>query len=56
MWLAHRERTEGCTISHGYNGQEFRIPELPHLNVDGYCHETNKVFDFNGFFGTGIPV
>ena len=40
MWLVHNERTDGCRISHGRNGREFKLPELPHITVDGYCHET----------------
>jgi len=36
MWLVHRERTDECRISHGRNGREFRLPELPNLCMDGY--------------------
>jgi hypothetical protein len=53
MWLVHRERTDGCRISHGRNGREFRLPELPNLSVDSYCHETNKVYEFNGCYWLG---
>jgi hypothetical protein len=34
MWLDNRERTDGCRISHGRNGLEFRLPELPTLSMD----------------------
>ena len=48
MWLVYMERTEGCRISHLHNGRDFRLPELPNLSVDSYCHETKKVYEFNG--------
>ena len=50
---------DGCRISHGRSGREFRLPELPTLIVDGYCNETNKVYEFNGccFHGhTCLPI
>jgi G:T-mismatch repair DNA endonuclease (very short patch repair protein) len=53
MWLIHREKTDGCTIRHGRNGREYRLPELPHLSVDGYCEETRKVYEFLGCFWHG---
>ena len=53
MWLVHRERTDGCTISHGRNRRVYRLPELPNLSVDGYCHETRKVYKFYGCFWHG---
>ena len=53
IWLVHRERTDGCKISHGRNGREFRLPELPSLSVDGYCHETRTVYEFQGCFWHG---
>ena len=53
MWLVHRERTDGCRISHGRNGREFRLPELPNLSVDGYCRETRKVYEFLGCYWHG---
>ena len=53
MWLVHRERTDGCRISPGHNGREFRLPELPNLSVDGYCHDTRKVYEFHGCYWHG---
>ena len=46
MWMVYRERMEGCTIMHGRNGREHRLPELPHLSVDGFCPETGTVYEF----------
>ena len=54
MWLVHRERTDGCTILHGRNGREHRLPELPHLSVDGFCPETRTVYEFMGCYFHGI--
>ena len=53
MWLVHRERTDGCTIQHGRNGREYRLPELPHLSVDGFCPETKTVYEFMGCYFHG---
>jgi hypothetical protein len=48
MRLIYKEQTDGCSILHARNGREFRLPELSHLSVDGYCPETKKVYDFLG--------
>ena len=53
MWLVHRERTDRFNISYGRNRPEFRLPKLPSLSVDGYCHETRTVYDFHGCFWHG---
>ena len=38
---------------HGRNGREYRLPELPHISVDGYCPETRTICEFFGrhFYG-----
>jgi hypothetical protein len=56
MWLAYKEQTDTCTIRHGRNGREYRLPELHHTNVDGYCEETRMVYEFNGCYWHGCPV
>ena len=48
MWLIYREQLDNCKIIHARNGREFRLPELPHLSVDGYCVQTRKVYEFLG--------
>jgi hypothetical protein len=53
MWLLHMEQTDGVAIKHARNGREYRRPELPHFNVDGYCAETNTVYKFFGFYFHG---
>jgi len=40
------EQTDGVTIKHARNGREYRLPELPHLSLDGYCAETNTIYEF----------
>jgi len=48
MWLLHMEQTDGEVIKHASNGRENRFPELPHFRVDGYCAETNKIYEYFG--------
>jgi G:T-mismatch repair DNA endonuclease (very short patch repair protein) len=47
MWLICREQTDNCKILHG---REYRLPEVLHLRVDGYCPETKKVYEFCGCY------
>jgi hypothetical protein len=56
MWLAYREQTDACSIQHGRNGREYRLPEVPHLKVDGYCAETRRCMNLTGVIGTVVPV
>jgi hypothetical protein len=53
MWLIYKEQTDGCSITHGRNGREYRLPELPRLSVNGYCPKTKKVYEFLGCFWHG---
>jgi G:T-mismatch repair DNA endonuclease (very short patch repair protein) len=53
MWLVYREQTDGCLIRHGRNGREYRLPELPTFSVDGFCAETNTVYELNGCYWHG---
>jgi G:T-mismatch repair DNA endonuclease (very short patch repair protein) len=48
MWLIYKEKEDACKILHARNGREFRLPQLPNLRVDGYCHVTNTVYEFLG--------
>jgi len=50
MWLLHMEEEDKCKILHARNWREYRLPELPHYSVDGYCVETRTVFEFMGCF------
>jgi len=42
------EQIDGVKIMHCRNGREFRVPELPHYNVDGYCPENQTIYEFYG--------
>ena len=53
MRLVYREQLEGCRIMHGMNGRTYRLPPLPRLCVDGFCEETNTVFEFCDFYWHG---
>ncbi|GFG31346.1 hypothetical protein Cfor_03980 [Coptotermes formosanus] len=55
MWLSYREHTDACSIQHGRNGRESRLPAVPHLKVDGYCAETRTVYEFNGCYWHACP-
>ena len=37
----------------GRSGGEYRLPALPRLNVDGFCKETNTVYEFCGCYWHG---
>jgi G:T-mismatch repair DNA endonuclease (very short patch repair protein) len=50
-----RQQTDTCSIWYGRNGREYRLPELPHLKVDGYCEETGTVCEFNWCYWHGCP-
>ena len=53
MWLLHKEGADKCKILHARNGREYRLPEVPHFSVDGFCAETRTVFQFMGCFFHG---
>ena len=53
MWLLHMEEEDNWKILHTRNGREYRFPELPHFNVDGYYAETRIVFEFMECFFHG---
>ena len=50
MWLMHMEQTDGVMIKHGRKGRKHRLPELPNYSVDGYCPQTNTIYEFFGCF------
>ena len=47
VWLEWIMQKENKTIQHALNGGEYRIPGTK-FHVDGYCKETNEVFEFLG--------
>lgn len=53
-WLDHETAKTGKKIQHAKNGGEFLIPGTQY-HVDGYCEETNTVYEFWGDFWHGNP-
>ena len=53
MWLVYREKLDGCRIKYGRNGREYRLPALPRLSTDGFCEETNTVYELFGCYWHG---
>jgi hypothetical protein len=47
------EQTDGVVLKRASKGRECRLPELPHFSVDGYCAETNRVYEFFGCYFHG---
>ena len=54
QWLAYIGRSRGKII-HAGNGREVHLDRVPHVNLDGYCRETNEVFEYLGCFLHGCP-
>jgi hypothetical protein len=52
-WLAYIGWTRNVT--HAGNGREVHLPRVQDLNVEGYCSETNEVFEYLGCFWHGCP-
>ena len=46
-WLELMAHTENKHIQHKYNNHEYRVGQHS-LPVDGYCKETNTVYQFHG--------
>ncbi|CAG2228133.1 unnamed protein product [Mytilus edulis] len=47
VWLEWMMKEEKMSIQHALNRGEFKIPGTK-FHVDGYCQETNEVFEFLG--------
>jgi hypothetical protein len=55
-WITSIMRNEGIHIQHAENGGEFSIfHEGRKIVVDGYCAETNTIYEFHGDFFHGNP-
>ncbi len=55
-WLTDVAREQNIHIQHAQNGGEFRVPGLGMRRaVDGYCRETNTIYQFHGDFWHGNP-
>ena len=53
-WLNLMEKLHNCNIQHAENDIEFIIPET-HFKADGYCKETNTIYEFYGDYWHGNP-
>ena len=54
-WLHYIQMTNSYTIHHAESDNgEYKIPET-NYKVDGYCKETNTVYEFHGDFWHGNP-
>lgn len=54
-WLEHLREETGADIRHAENGGEFKVPGT-NYSVDGFCRETNTVYEFYGCLFHGCPV
>lgn len=55
LWLESIMETEGIYIQHAMNGGEFKIPGT-RWKADGYCAETNTIYEFHGDYWHGNPL
>ena len=58
MWLNYVSTTKGCcvNIKHALNGGEKKLTiDNKTYKVDGFCEETNTVYEFYGCFWHGCP-
>ncbi len=46
--------SENIHIQHALNGGEYSIPNTPY-HADGYCAETNTIYEFYGDYWHGNP-
>jgi G:T-mismatch repair DNA endonuclease (very short patch repair protein) len=53
-WLDFTAKIHNLTIQHGENGEEFKIPST-RFKSDGYCKETNTIYEFHGDYWHGNP-
>jgi hypothetical protein len=53
-WLEEIMEAEGIFIQHGENLGEYRIPGT-FLKADGYCEQTNTIYEFYGDYYHGNP-
>ena len=54
QWLESIMESEGIHIQHALNGGEYKIPGTRY-KADGYCEETNTVYEFYGDYWHGNP-
>lgn len=54
-WLEQLIRIENISIQHALNEGEYQIPGTK-LKADGYCQETNTIYEFYGDYWHGNPL
>ncbi|MGZ8924248.1 MAG: DUF7487 domain-containing protein [Nitrososphaeraceae archaeon] len=54
QWLESIMQQEGIYIQHAMNGGEYKIPGTRY-KADGYCFETNTIYEFHGDYWHGNP-
>lgn len=54
-WLDHVAKKENISIQHAVNGSEHKILDSKY-KADGYCAETNTIYEFLGCFYHGCPI
>jgi hypothetical protein len=53
-WLKLISKLENINIQHALNGDEFTVPNTKY-KADGYCKETNTIYEFHGDYWHGNP-
>jgi hypothetical protein len=53
-WLSFMSKYDGVFIQHAENDGEFSIPNTK-MKADGYCKETNTIYEFHGTMWHGDP-
>lgn len=53
-WLNFISKLYNIEIQHGENSVEYRIPTT-RFSADGYCKETNTIYEFHGDYWHGNP-
>jgi G:T-mismatch repair DNA endonuclease (very short patch repair protein) len=54
QWLECISKIKGIQIQHAMNESEYTIPTT-NLKADGFCKETNTIYEFHGDFWHGNP-
>jgi hypothetical protein len=56
-WIKYLENKKGVNIQHAERGGELRVElgQNKYYLLDGYCHETNTAYEFNGDYYHGNP-
>ncbi len=54
-WLESIMEAENIHIQHSQNGGEYHIPGMGNCRADGYCAESNTIYEFYGDYWHGNP-